>query len=136
LIGHSFSIILRGMPLAEDIVTSRHRITSYSEDSVSINDAVYRQSLVMTADSLLCPWQVKTLEQLCAELLAPIFDSKPAVVLLGTGPKQQFPEARIFALFGEKGIGLEVMDNGALCRTFNILVAEDRAVTAAILLPG
>ena len=124
------------MPLAEDIVTSRHRLTSYSEDSVSINDAVYRQSLVLTSDALLCPWPVKTLEQLCAELLAPIFDSKPAVVLLGTGPKQQFPEARIFGLFGEQGIGLEVMDNGALCRTFNILVAEDRAVTAAILLPG
>ena len=41
-----------------------------------------------------------------------------------------------FGLFGEQGIGLEVMDNGALCRTFNILVAEDRAVTAAIILPG
>jgi len=124
------------MPLAEDTITSRHRLTSYSEDSVSINDAVYRQSLVLTSDALLCPWPVKTLEQLCAELLAPIFDSKPAVVLLGTGPKQKFPEARIFGLFGEQGIGLEVMDNGALCRTFNILVAEDRAVTAAILLPG
>jgi uncharacterized protein len=56
--------------------------------------------------------------------------------LLGTGPRQQFPEAKIFGLFGEQGIGLEVMDNGALCRTFNILVAEDRAVTAAIILPG
>jgi len=136
LIKHSFCIILRDMPLAEDIITSRHRLTSYSEDTVSINDTVYRQSLVLTADSLLCPWPVKTLEQLSVELLAPIFDSKPAVVLLGTGPKQQFPEARIFGLFGEQGIGLEVMDNGALCRTFNILVAEDRAVTAAILLPG
>ena len=90
----------------------------------------------MTADSLLCPWPVNTLEQLSIELLAPIFESKPAVVLLGTGARQRFPEARIFGLFGEQGIGLEVMDNGALCRTFNILVAEDRAVTAAIILPA
>jgi uncharacterized protein len=124
------------MPLSEDIVTSRHRLTSYSDDSVSINELVYRQSLVMTADTLFCPWPVNALEQLNAELLEPIFDSKPAVVLLGTGPRQRFPEARIFGLFGEQGIGLEVMDNGALCRTFNILVAEDRAVTAAIILPG
>jgi uncharacterized protein len=136
LIDSLFCIILRGMPLAEDIVTSRHRLTSYSEDSVSINEAVYRQSLVLTAESLLYPWPVKTLGQLSADSLNPIFESKPAVVLLGTGPRQQFPEARIFGLFGEQGIGLEVMDNGALCRTFNILVAEDRAVTAAILLPG
>jgi uncharacterized protein len=124
------------MPLAEDIVTSQHRITAYSEDSVSINEAIYHQSLVLTSDTLLCPWPVNTLDDLCAELLAPIFDSKPVVVLLGTGPKQRFPDARIFGLFGEQGIGLEVMDNGALCRTFNILVAEDRAVTAAIILPG
>ena len=56
-------------------------------------------------------------------------------MLLGTGEQQLFPEAQIYALFGQQGIGLEVMDNGALCRTFNILVAEDRAVTAAIILP-
>ena len=122
------------MPLAEDIVTSRHRFTSYAADSVSINEAVYRQSLVVTASEIHCPWAVTSLEQLAADNLAPIFASAPAVVLLGTGEQQRFPDARIFALFGERGIGLEVMDNGALCRTFNILVAEDRAVTAAIIL--
>ena len=58
---------------------------------------------------------------------------KPRVVLLGTGEQQIFPDAKIFGLFGERGIGLEVMNNGALCRTFNILVAEDREVVAAII---
>ena len=86
LIARSNYIILPTMPLSEDIVTSRHRFTSYGPASVTINEVVYRQSLVLTA------------------------------------------------LFGERGIGLEVMDNGALCRTFNILVAEDRAVTAAVIL--
>ena len=124
------------MPLAEDIVTSRHRITSYGSDTVSINESIYRQSLVLTANSLHSPWSVTSLQQLDAASLAPIFDSAPSVVLLGTGPRQQFPEAKIFGLFGERGIGLEVIDNGALGRTFNILVAEDRAVTAAIILPG
>jgi uncharacterized protein len=136
LIGPGICIILRRMPLAEDIVTSRHRLTSYSDDTVSINEAVYRQSLVLTADSLHSPWPVTGLQDLSPETLAPIFESGPSVVLLGTGPRQQFPEAKIFGFFGERGIGLEVMDNGALCRTFNILVAEDRAVTAAIILPA
>lgn len=124
------------MPLAEDIITSRHRLTSYSERTVSINETEYYQSLILTADSLHSPWPVTALEQLDTHSLAPIFESRPAVVLLGTGSRQQFPDARIFGQFGERGIGLEVMDNGALCRTFNILVAEDRAVTAAIILPG
>ena len=134
MIGHGFYIILRLMPLAEDIVTSRHRITSYSDETVSINETVYQQSLILTADSMLNPWPVSSISDLDTDSLAPIFESQPAVVLLGTGPRQKFPEARIFGLFGERGIGLEVMDNGALCRTFNILVAEDRAVVAAIML--
>jgi uncharacterized protein len=122
------------MPLAEDIISNRHRITAYDVDTISVNDDIYRQSLVMTADSILCPWPVSTLQHLNPENLVPIFESKPTVVLLGTGKRQMFPDAKIFALFGEQGIGLEVMDNGALCRTFNILVAEDRDVTAAIIL--
>jgi uncharacterized protein len=136
LIEVDFCITLPGMPLAEDRVTNRYRISSYSDDTVSINETVYRQSLILTADTLFSPWPVTGLDQLSSENLAAIFASKPAVVLLGTGTRQHFPEARIFGLFGEQGIGLEVMDNGALCRTFNILVAEDRAVTAAIILPG
>ena len=122
------------MPLAEDIITSRYRINAYDAGTVTVNDAVYRESLVMTANSIVCPWPVSSLEQLNPETLAPILESKPTVVLLGTGEQQLFPQVQIFALFGELGIGLEVMDNGALCRTFNILVAEDRDVTAAIIL--
>lgn len=122
------------MPLAEDRVTSRHRITAYGPQTVTVNETVYHQSLVLTADAVHSPWPVTSLRELDAEAFEPVLASNPAVVLLGTGTQQQFPEARIYGLFGERGIGLEVMDNGALCRTFNILVAEDRAVTAAIIL--
>jgi len=122
------------MPLAEDIVSNSHRFTSYGPGSVTIDEVDYRQSLVLTASDILCPWPALSLEDLNAETLAPILATNPAVVLLGTGERQRFPDAQTFALFGERGIGLEVMDNGALCRTFNILVAEDRAVTAAVIL--
>ncbi len=122
------------MPLAEDIVTSRHRFSSYAPDSVTVNETVYRQSLVLTAENIVTPWPVSDISDLTPETLAPVLDTSPAVVLLGTGEQQRFPDASIFALFGERGIGLEVMDNGALCRTFNILVAEDRAVTAAVII--
>ncbi len=122
------------MPLAEDIITSRHRITAYCAGSITVNNTEYRQSLVMTASTMHCPWSVTSLQHLDHEALTPIFESKPSVVLLGTGSDQLFPEAEVYGLFGQLGIGLEVMDNGALCRTFNILVAEDRNVTAAIIL--
>ena len=122
------------MPLAEDNVTSRYRITAYSSDSVTINEVIYRNSLVLSASEIHSPWTVSSLDQIDADSLEPVTRLNPEVVLLGTGEKQCFPDAKIFGLFGQQGIGLEVMDNGALCRTFNILVAEDRVVVAAILL--
>jgi uncharacterized protein len=122
------------MPLAEDIVTSRYRISAYSAQSVTVNEVEYQQSLVLSAAQLICPWPVASIDHLNAENFAPVLELQPDVVLLGTGNRQLFPDARVFALFGEQGIGLEVMDNGALCRTFNILVAEDREVVAAIML--
>ena len=122
------------MPLAEDIVTSRYRLSAYSSDSVTVNETVYRDSLVLSGSDLHSPWAIGGLEHIDTASLQPVFELNPEVVLLGTGLRQRFPESRVYALFGERGIGLEVMDNGALCRTFNILIAEDRAVVAAILI--
>jgi len=136
LISFEFYIMLRRMALTEDIITSRYFITGYEDDSVKINETTYKSSLVLSADTLHIPWPFKTVADLNENCFQLILDLNPDVVLLGTGKHQQFPEARFFAQFGQKGIGLEVMDNGALCRTFNILVAEDRSVVAAILLDG
>lgn len=122
------------MPLTEDIISSRYQITGYQSDAVIINEKRYQSSLILTAESIVSPWPVQHIDDLNESNLQPLFDLNADVVLLATGHKQQFPSARLMGLFGQQGIGLEIMDIGALCRTFNILVAEDRAVTAAILL--
>ena len=124
------------MPLAEDKITSRYSISSYNSDEIVVNEQIYRQSLVLSPQSVSCPWPVRSISELDESSLQVVLDMNPDVVLLGTGDRQQFPGARVFALLGQAGIGLEVMNNGALCRTFNILVAEDRAVVAAIILAG
>lgn len=124
------------MPLTEDNITSRYSISAYSPDGIVVNNQNYRQSLVLSAQTINSPWPVRSISELDESSLQIVLDMNPEVVLLGTGERQQFPEARIFALLGQAGIGLEVMNNGALCRTFNILVAEDRAVVAAIMLAG
>ncbi len=55
------------------------------------------------------------------------------ILLLGTGPKQRFPHPRLTAALAAKRIGVEVMDLQAACRTYNILMAEERRVAAALL---
>jgi len=124
------------MPLALDKITSRYSISAYSAGEVVVNETAYRQSLILSPNSIHCPWPIASMADIDESSLQLVLDMNPEVVLLGTGEQQQFPEPSIMALFGQRGTGLEVMSNGALCRTFNILVAEDRNVVAAIILGG
>lgn len=121
------------MPLAEDKIASRYSISAYNPGEIIVNQTAYRESLILSPQSIHCPWPVLSVDDLDESNLQLLLELKPHVVLLGTGEQQVFPDARIIALFGVRGIGLEVMNNGALCRTFNILVAEDREVVAAII---
>jgi uncharacterized protein len=65
-----------------------------------------------------------------------VFALNVDVVLLGTGRTQEFPAARILAAAGRAGVGLEVMDTAAACRTYNVLLQEERRVAAALMLSG
>jgi len=53
---------------------------------------------------------------------------------IGSGPRHRFPEPRLLAAILGRGIGCEVMETGAACRTYNVLVSEDRRAVAALLL--
>jgi uncharacterized protein len=121
------------MPLAEDRITSRCSISAYTLNDITVNQKLYQQSLILSPEVLINPSPINSVDDLNEHTLQSVLDLNPDVVLLGTGEKQIFPEPRIFGLLGEKGIGLEVMNTGALCRTFNILVAEDRDVVAIII---
>lgn len=121
------------MPLAEERITSRYSISAYTSNDITVNEKQYQQSLILSPETLINPSPINSIDDLNDDTLQSVLALNPDVVLLGTGEKQIFPEPRIFALLGEKGIGLEVMNTGALCRTFNILVAEDRDVVAIVI---
>ena len=60
-------------------------------------------------------------------------DYRPSVLLIGCGRKiRPLPESLRAALRAE-GMVLEPMDSGAACRTYNILMSEDRQVAAALI---
>ena len=61
------------------------------------------------------------------------FPLEPEIALIGTGARQVFPPAPFRAAFLNAGIGIEAMDSGAACRTFNVLVGEGRRVAALIV---
>ena len=107
-------------------------ITGYGEGYVMVNGARRSSSVVVMPDRTE-EWPVTRFDDLRAEDFAFLRDLQAEIVLLGTGARQRFPHPRLTASLAEAGIGLEVMDVQAACRTYNILVAEERKVAAALL---
>lgn len=107
--------------------------SAHGSDYVMVNDERFESSIVVSSDQVRTDWNVQNFENLDETHFAYLAALKPDVLLLGTGGKQQFPHPRLYRALTEAGIGLECMDTPAACRTYNILVAEDRKVVAAIL---
>jgi uncharacterized protein len=112
--------------------TALNVVRAYSADLLRIGPTEVRASCLVTAERLITPWAAARFEALTLEHLAEIFALEPQVVLLGAGWRPRFAPAQIRAAFAQRGIGLEVMQLGAACRTFNVLVHEGRQVAAAL----
>jgi uncharacterized protein len=112
----------------------RNMFTGYGEGYVAVNGTRHGSSLVVAADRLVTDWPVASVEGIGADHLAAIVELRPEIVLLGTGRTFTFPEPRLLAPLHNAGIGVEVMDTPAACRTYNILLGEGRNVIAALII--
>ena len=108
--------------------------TAHGAGYVAVNGHPYRQSVVVTAAGVHTDWPASDFAALDQAHFDYFIALKPEVLLLGTGAKQHFAHPRLYRNLVAAGIAIEFMDTPAACRTYNILVAEDRKVAAAILL--
>ncbi|MBA2409296.1 MAG: Mth938-like domain-containing protein [Gammaproteobacteria bacterium] len=122
------------MDITQEFGPGNYRIRAYEAGRVVINEHSYTDSLVVTPDRLEAQWPPRTVAELEPAHLEFIAALQPEVVLLGTGPRLQFPGPEVMDFFRRKRIGFETMDTAAACRTFNVLMAEGRAVAAALLM--
>ena len=109
-------------------------VRSYSATELRIGEQRVQRSCLVTAERLITDWPPASFEELAPAHLEAIFALGPELVLLGTGPAQRFASAAVRAEFARRSVGLEVMQLGAACRTFNVLVQEERRVLAALFL--
>ncbi len=109
---------------------ARHAVQSYGEQSVVIHQVTYQHSLIVNADTVISPW----LDDFTAASLEPLLALNPEVIIIGhTQVNFQLPIAVRTHLLQHK-IGIECMQLGAACRTFNILLSENRAVVLGLIL--
>ena len=107
--------------------------TGYGEGYVAVSGQRYEHSLLVIPGRAVERWQVAGFDALTAADFDALLELKPEIVVFGTGASLRFPRPEITGALAQARIGLEVMDTRAACRTYNILLSEDRRVLAAIL---
>jgi uncharacterized protein len=109
-------------------------ITGYAPDHVAVNGIRHFESLILRPDGILASWPVRGVEGLSLEALEWIRRDPPEILLLGTGEQQSFPERSLWKRLRAEAWGIEIMDTAAACRTYNLIMAEGRAVAAALII--
>jgi uncharacterized protein len=122
------------MRFTQDSTSASNLVRAYGSGELRVNDNVYRSTIIVSASAVQAAPDIRSMEDLAGLDPSRILSQGPELVLLGTGPRQIFPAASFRAQFLSAGIGFEVMDTGAACRTFNVLVAEQRPVVALLML--
>lgn len=107
--------------------------TAYGDDYVAVNHEKHHTSLIVLPERLLAAWTSASVGSLQEADMQTLLGLGVEVVLLGTGKRLRFPAPALMRPFAPAGIGLEVMDLQAACRTYNILASEGRKVAAALL---
>lgn len=121
------------MKVSLDFNDEAHMIRSYHRGGVSIRDQEWRESVLISRRRIEA-WAPASFDELAGEHFEAIAELEPEIVIVGTGERQQFPHPRLTRPLIDRGIGVEIMDTGAACRTYNIILAEGRRVVAALLM--
>ena len=121
------------MRLSLESAQGRNLFTGYGEGYVDVNGARHRENVVVGEASVTPGWVSGSLDAVTAEHLAPLAAAKPEIVILGSGAAFRFPNPAILAPLYRAGVGVEVMDTRAACRTYNILLGEGRRAVAALI---
>jgi uncharacterized protein len=112
----------------------RAPIDAYGDGGFRFADARHKGSLLIIPSGMY-GWEPAQLQDVDTDVFARAFKEAGEIdfLLFGTGTERQNPPLEVSQAFMEAGIGLEVMDTGAACRTYNVLLGEQRAVAAALL---
>ncbi len=114
--------------------TPGNLIRGFAGGQLLIGHEIFRDPVIVTIDRIIADWSPPDPTRLTLADLQTVLDLQPEVILLGTGTRQYFPPASLTAAILGQGIGIEVMNTAAACRTFNVLAGEMRRVAAALFI--
>ena len=123
------------MDVTPVIAADRQVIDSYGRASFRVSGVQHEGAILVFPDVTL-PWSARAMAEVTEETLAPVLarGGDVEILLLGCGARMLLVPKLLRARLKVAGIVVDAMDTGAACRTYNVLMAEDRRVAAALLL--
>ncbi|ARU04820.1 hypothetical protein CCO03_09135 [Comamonas serinivorans] len=112
-------------------------IQAYGPDWLQVGQRRLEASVLLGSDGAMADWACDRFDALNADLFAQtlsLMDGPPEVVVFGSGTRLRFPRPQWLRALVDARVGVETMDLGAACRTYNILAGEGRRVVLAALL--
>ncbi len=113
--------------------TEKNHIHSCEPGAVHLRDKKLETHFIISADEIFSDWNPPEISALSINDFKLALDLRPDVILFGTGAAQRFPHISLMTDIMRSGVAIEVMETVAACRTFNVLISENRAVVAALL---
>ena len=115
--------------------STQHLIRAWEPGRVRIAERWVAGHVIVSAEAIIEGWTTVAPTALTIDDLAPALALAPTIVLLGTGTDRFLPDVELMAALAERRVGLEIMSTPAACRTFNVLLQEQRRVVAALFNP-
>jgi len=112
-----------------------HFIRAWEPGRVRIADRWVAGNVIVGTDRVIEGWTTIEPHRLTIIELEPALALEPTILVLGTGSEQLLPDVELMAAVAARSVGLEIMSTRAACRTFNVLLDEQRRVVAALFNP-
>ena len=123
------------MHLVHEPGEGHHLVRRVGDDFVQVADRRFTESFLLAPNACEEHFPAHDVGSFGDAAVDAVLALEPALVLIGTGPRQHLAPPTLMAAFLTRGIGIEAMDSAAAARTFNLLAGEGRRVVAAFLLP-
>jgi len=107
-------------------------IRAWDRGRVLIGDRWVSGNLIVSAEHVIAEWPARDPDTLRLADLTAALELEPEIILIGTGALAALPDLTLMDALAARGIGLEFMTTPAACRTYNVLVQEQRRVVAAL----
>ena len=120
------------MQLTRD-TSAQNFIRAYEQGRVRIGERWVAGNVIVSTDVVIEQWSPANPAALSVADLEPALVLGPTIVLIGTGTAQPLPDVALMSELARRSVGVEIMTTPAACRTFNVLLQEERRVVAALL---